>query len=131
MQVFPVPVSIPMANFNYAYVIVDTATGEVVLIDAAEVDEVYRVFRSIQSYYVKKGNREQKVGDADADASASKSEPNVHRTPTEELRIVAIMSTHDHHDHSGGNAEVPFEQTCMFRARSLLLIVIVPNHFCI
>ena len=40
MQVVPVPISIPMAEFNYAYIIIDLRTGEVVLLDPAEVAEV-------------------------------------------------------------------------------------------
>ena len=40
MMVVPVPISIPMANLNYAYIIVDKATGETTLVDPADIDEV-------------------------------------------------------------------------------------------
>lgn len=94
-----------MADYNYAYIVVDIATGEVALIDAADVAEVKRMLGVVGKYFFKNdivAAREKIASESNESPSGHSSRPQ----QVEELKVVAIMSTHNHHDHAGGNLEV-------------------------
>jgi hydroxyacylglutathione hydrolase len=80
-------VPIPCLSDNYAYLLVCSETKEAAIVDVSEADPVLAAI-------------EQGAGTQDSrrDLSAANGR--------EDVRIVAIMSTHHHHDHVGGNEAV-------------------------
>lgn len=71
-------VPIPCLSDNYAYLLVCPVTKEAALVDVSEPEPVLSYVRRASS---ESGSREQ-------------------------VKVVAILSTHHHHDHVGGNGEV-------------------------
>ncbi|MBN9161758.1 MAG: hydroxyacylglutathione hydrolase [Myxococcales bacterium 68-20] len=82
-------VPIPCLSDNYAYLLVCRETKEAAIIDASEAGPVL-------------GAIDQGAGTQDSRRDLA-SLANHNR---EDVRIVAILSTHHHHDHVGGNEEV-------------------------
>lgn len=82
-------VPIPCLSDNYAYLLVCRETKEAAIIDASEAGPVL-------------GAIDQGAGTQDSRRDLA-SLANHNR---EDIRIVAILSTHHHHDHVGGNEEV-------------------------
>ncbi len=82
-------VPIPCLSDNYAYLLVCRETKEAAIIDVSEAGPVL-------------GAIDQGAGTQDSRRDLS-SLAHSHR---EDVRIVAILSTHHHHDHVGGNEEV-------------------------
>jgi len=84
MRVIPIPC---LAD-NYAYLLVCRETKEAAIVDASEAGPVLRAL-------------EMGAGTQDSrrDLSAAPSS-------REDIRVAAILSTHHHHDHVGGNEEV-------------------------
>lgn len=84
MRVIPIPC---LAD-NYAYLLVCRETKEAAIIDPSEAGPVLRAL-------------EQGAGafDSRRDLSAA-------AASREDIRVVAILDTHHHHDHVGGNEEV-------------------------
>lgn len=82
-------VSIPCLSDNYAYLLVCRETKEAAIVDASEAGPVLAAI-------------DQGAGTQDSrrDLSALLSHNR------EDVRIMAILSTHHHHDHVGGNEEV-------------------------
>lgn len=82
-------VPIPCLSDNYAYLLVCRETKEAAIIDASEAGPV--------------------LGAIDQGAGTQDSRRDVASLPhqsREDIRIVAILSTHHHHDHVDGNEEV-------------------------
>src|SRR4051812_1568951 len=80
-------VPIPCLSDNYAYLLVCRETKEAAIIDASEAGPILNAI-------------DQGAGTQDSrrDLAALANR--------EDVRIVAILSTHHHHDHVGGNEEV-------------------------
>jgi hydroxyacylglutathione hydrolase len=83
MRVIPIPC---LAD-NYAYLLVCRETKEAAIVDASEPGPVLRAL-------------EQGAGTLDSRRDLSVA------VSREDIRVVAILSTHHHHDHVGGNEEV-------------------------
>jgi len=81
-------VPIPCLSDNYAYLLVCRETKEAAIIDVSEAGPVL-------------GAIDQGAGTQDSRRDLSALLDN-----REDVRIVAILSTHHHHDHVGGNEEV-------------------------
>jgi hydroxyacylglutathione hydrolase len=82
-------VPIPCLSDNYAYLLVCRETKEAAIIDVSEAGPVL-------------GAIDQGAGTQDSRRDLS----TVLHSNREDVRIVAILSTHHHHDHVGGNEEV-------------------------
>jgi hydroxyacylglutathione hydrolase len=82
-------VSIPCLSDNYAYLLVDRETKEAAIVDVSEAGPVL-------------GAIDQGAGTQDSRRDLS----TLANHNREDVRIVAILSTHHHHDHVGGNEEV-------------------------
>jgi len=80
-------VSIPCLSDNYAYLLVCRETKEAAIIDVSEAGPVLDAI------------------DRGAGTQDSRKAVDTQLT-REDVRIVAILSTHHHHDHVGGNEEV-------------------------
>jgi len=85
MRIIP----IPCLSDNYAYLLVCRETKEAAIVDVSEAGSVLSAI-------------DQGAGTQDSRRDLS-TVANTHR---EDVRIVAILSTHHHHDHVGGNEEV-------------------------
>lgn len=83
MRVIPIPC---LAD-NYAYLLVCRETKDAAIVDASEPGPVLRAL-------------EQGAGTLDSRRDLSVP------VSREDIRVVAILSTHHHHDHVGGNEEV-------------------------
>lgn len=83
-------VPIPCLSDNYAYLLVCRETKEAAIVDASEAGAVLAAI-------------EQGAGTQDSRRDLSELLGPQSR---EDVRIVAILSTHHHHDHVGGNEEV-------------------------
>lgn len=85
-------VPIPCLSDNYAYLLVCRETKEAAIVDVSEAGPVLTAI-------------EQGAGTQDSrrDLSVAGGSSSPSR---EDVRIVAILSTHHHHDHVGGNEEV-------------------------
>jgi hydroxyacylglutathione hydrolase len=82
-------VPIPCLSDNYAYLLVCRETKEAAIVDVSEAGPVLTAI-------------DQGAGTHDSRRDlSSPTAPN-----REDVRIVAILSTHHHHDHVGGNEEV-------------------------
>ena len=81
-------VPIPCLSDNYAYLLVCRETKEAAIVDVSEAGPVLKAL-------------EQGVGAFD-----SRRDVNESPSSREDVRVVAILSTHHHHDHVGGNEEV-------------------------
>jgi hydroxyacylglutathione hydrolase len=81
-------VPIPCLSDNYAYLLVCSETKEAAIVDASEAEPVLDAI-------------EQGAGTHD-----SRRDVNGPASAREDVRIVAILSTHHHHDHVGGNEAV-------------------------
>lgn len=82
-------VPIPCLSDNYAYLLVCRETKEAAIVDVSEAGPV--------------------LGAIDQGAGTQESRRDLASLATsnrEDVRIVAILSTHHHHDHVGGNEEV-------------------------
>lgn len=79
-------VPIPCLSDNYAYLLMCTETKEGAIIDASESDPVLRAIED--------------------GPLAAESRRDVGSASREDMRFVAILSTHHHPDHVGGNEEV-------------------------
>jgi hydroxyacylglutathione hydrolase len=82
-------VSIPCLSDNYAYLLVCRETKEAAIIDVSEAGPI--------------------LGAIDQGAGTQESRrdlASLAESSREDVRIVAILSTHHHHDHVGGNEEV-------------------------
>lgn len=80
-------VSIPCLSDNYAYLLVCRETKEAAIIDVSEAGPVLDAI-------------ERGAGTQDSRKEVGS------QVTREDVRIVAILSTHHHHDHVGGNEEV-------------------------
>lgn len=80
-------VPIPCLSDNYAYLLVCSETKEAAIVDVSEAEPVIAA--------IEEGAGTQ---DSRRDVSATNGR--------EDVRLVAIMSTHHHHDHVGGNETV-------------------------
>ena len=80
-------VPIPCLSDNYAYLLVDRETKEAAIVDVSEAGPVLDAI-------------ERGAGTQDSRKDVSSI------LTREDVRIVAILSTHHHHDHVGGNEEV-------------------------
>src|SRR5882757_6534084 len=79
-------VPIPCLSDNYAYLLVCRETKEAAIVDVSEAGSVLTA--------IEQG------------AGTQESRRDVNASSREDVRIVAILSTHHHHDHVGGNEEV-------------------------
>jgi hydroxyacylglutathione hydrolase len=82
-------VPIPCLSDNYAYLLVCRETKEAAIVDVSEAGPVLAAIDQ---------------GAGTQDSRRDLSTPVAHNR--EDVRIVAILSTHHHHDHVGGNEEV-------------------------
>jgi hydroxyacylglutathione hydrolase len=80
-------VPIPCLADNYAYLLVCRETKEAAIVDASEPGPVLRALEQ---------------GAGTLESRRDLSQP----VTREDIRVVAILSTHHHHDHVGGNEEV-------------------------
>lgn len=85
MRIIP----IPCLSDNYAYLLVCRETKEAAIIDASEAGPVL-------------GAIDQGAGTQDSRRDLA----SLANQSREDIRIVAILSTHHHHDHVGGNEEI-------------------------
>jgi hydroxyacylglutathione hydrolase len=81
-------VPIPCLSDNYAYLLVCRETKEAAIVDVSEAGPVLAAI------------------DQGAGTQDSRRDVNQAAAAREDVRIVAILSTHHHHDHVGGNEEV-------------------------
>lgn len=81
-------VTIPCLSDNYAYLLVCRETKEAAIVDVSEAGPVLEAI------------------DRGAGTQDSRRDVSVRTAHREDVRIVAILSTHHHHDHVGGNEEV-------------------------
>lgn len=81
-------VPIPCLKDNYAYLLVCRETKEAALIDVSEPGPVLAAL------------------DKGAGTLDSRRDLSLEKESREDVRVVAILSTHHHHDHVGGNEEV-------------------------
>src|SRR5215216_4685862 len=81
-------VPIPCLSDNYAYLLVCRETKEAAIVDVSEAGPVLAAI-------------EQGAGTQD-----SRRDLNAQQVSREDIRLVAILSTHHHPDHVGGNEEV-------------------------
>lgn len=82
-------VPIPCLSDNYAYLLVCRETKEAAIVDVSEAGPVLAAI-------------DQGAGTQDSRRDLS----TLVHSSREDVRIVAILSTHHHHDHVGGNEEV-------------------------
>jgi hydroxyacylglutathione hydrolase len=84
-------VPIPCLSDNYAYLLICRETKEAAIVDVSEAGPVLKAL-------------DQGVGAFDSRRDVNEA---VHAPQSrEDVRVVAILSTHHHHDHVGGNEEV-------------------------
>lgn len=86
-------VPIPCLSDNYAYLLVCRETKEAAIVDVSEAGPVLDAI-------------ERGAGTQDSRKDLSSSGRGSEPGTREDVRIVAILSTHHHHDHVGGNEEV-------------------------
>jgi hydroxyacylglutathione hydrolase len=81
-------VPIPCLSDNYAYLLVCRDTKEAALVDVSEAGPVLAAL------------------DKGAGTLDSRRDLSLEKESREDIRVVAILSTHHHHDHVGGNEDV-------------------------
>lgn len=91
-------VPIPCLSDNYAYLLVCRETGEAAIVDASEADPVANAIEQGAMSWPRTPVARTAPADArDAPVSASR---------RDQVRVAAILSTHHHRDHVGGNEEL-------------------------